>query len=129
MARTPARILARLTAPCQVFSVGSRHRLTRSDQAPYPAPVRGHRERPALVALFALGTGLGVASLAYAALRRWPTFDPMATATLIGIGLLLVVIHERLGAILRELRELVSLTRAHGQRSDGHSHDPSQRDR
>lgn len=91
--------------------------------------MRGHRERPALVVLFALGTGLVVASLTYAALRRWPTFDPMATATLIGIGLLLVVIHERLGAILRELRELVSLTRANGQRSDAQRHDPSQRDR
>ena len=64
-----------------------------------------------LVLLFAVGTGLVVASLAYAALRSWPTFDPLASATLIGIGLLLVVIHERLGAILRELRELVSLAR------------------
>jgi hypothetical protein len=73
--------------------------------------VRQQRERPTLIVLFALGTGLVVASLTYAAVRQWPTFDPMASATLIGIGLLLVVIHERLGAILRELRELVSLTR------------------
>ena len=77
----------------------------------YAADVKAPRERPALLALFAVGTGLVVASLAYAALRSWPTFDPMATANLIGIGLLLIVIHERLGAILRELRELVALTR------------------
>lgn len=69
------------------------------------------RERPALIVLFAVGTGLIIASLTYAALRSWPTFDPLASATLIGIGLLLVVIHERLGAILQELRELVALTR------------------
>lgn len=92
--------------------------MTRPAGTPYAATVRRHRERPTLVVLFALGTGLVVASLTYAALRNWPTFDPMASATLIGIGLLLVVIHERLGAILRELRELVSLARESRDRTD-----------
>lgn len=72
-----------------------------------PAP----RDRLSVMALFAIGTGLVVAAMAYAVLRSWPTFDPLASATLIGIGLLLIVIHERLAAILKELRELVALAR------------------
>ena len=90
--------------------------------------MRPQRDRPTLVVLFALGTGLVVASLTYASLRNWPTFDPMASATLIGIGLLLVVIHERLGAILRELRELVSLTRG-AEDSEPAERGPSKPDR
>lgn len=66
-------------------------------------------ERNITRALFAVGAGLIVGTLTYSILRSWPTFDPIASATLIGIGLLLVVIYERLGVISRTLQSLLSV--------------------
>ena len=59
-----------------------------------------------VVLLFVAGAALVVAAFAYALVRHWPTFDPLVTATIIGVGLLLIVIYERLGKIHSELRTI-----------------------
>ena len=45
----------------------------------------------------------------YAVKRSWPALDQLSLVMLVGIGLLLVVVCERLRLILRELRALTSL--------------------
>lgn len=59
-----------------------------------------------IVILFVAGAGLVVASFSYAFIRRWPTFDPLVTAGIVGVGLLLIVIYERLGHMHSELRTI-----------------------
>jgi len=59
-----------------------------------------------VVLLFVAGAGLVVASFTYAFIRRWPTFDPLVTAAIVGVGLLLIVIYERLGHMHTELRTI-----------------------
>lgn len=59
-----------------------------------------------VVILFAAGAGLVIASFTYALVRRWPTFDPLVTAAIVGVGLLLIVIYERLGHMHTELRTI-----------------------
>jgi hypothetical protein len=72
-----------------------------------------------VVILFAAGASLVVATFTYALVRRWPTFDPLVTATMIGVGLLLIVIYERLGLIHSELRTIAHLLDPHkGAASD-----------
>ena len=43
--------------------------------------------------------------------KSWPSLDPLSLATLVGIGLLLVAVCERL-RIVRELRTLTTLMRS-----------------
>ncbi len=57
---------------------------------------------------FAIGAILVVVGLMYSLAKSWPSFDPLALATLVGIGLLLVVVCERLGLILQELRKITA---------------------
>jgi hypothetical protein len=59
-----------------------------------------------VVVLFVAGAGLVIATFTYAFIRRWPTFDPLVTAGIVGIGLLLIVIYERLGHMHTELRTI-----------------------
>jgi hypothetical protein len=59
-----------------------------------------------VVLLFVAGAGLVVATFTYAFVRRWPTFDPLVTAGIVGVGLLLIVIYERLGHMHTELRTI-----------------------
>lgn len=59
-----------------------------------------------VVLLFVAGAGLVVAAFTYAFIRRWPTFDPLVTAGIVGVGLLLIVIYERLGHMQAELRTI-----------------------
>jgi len=59
-----------------------------------------------IVLLFVAGAGLVVATFTYAFVRRWPTFDPLVTAGIVGVGLLLIVIYERLGHMHAELRAI-----------------------
>ena len=61
--------------------------------------------------LFAAGAILVIVGLIYAVRRSWPALDPLSLVMLVGIGLLLVVVCERLRLILGELRELTSLIR------------------
>jgi hypothetical protein len=61
---------------------------------------------------FVLGAILVVVGLLYSAARSWPSLDPLALATLVGIGLLLVVVCERLRTMAHELRALTTLLRA-----------------
>jgi len=73
-----------------------------------------------ILILFAVGAGLVVGTFTYFFVRRWPTFDPLVTATMIGVGLLLIVIYERLGLIHKELRTVVLLLeRREGVTADG----------
>jgi hypothetical protein len=59
--------------------------------------------------LFAAGAILVILGFLYAVKRSWPALDPLNLVMLVGIGLLLVVVCERLRLILRELRTLTSL--------------------
>jgi len=66
-----------------------------------------------LTQLFFIGGGiLVVMGLTFAVFHRWPSLDPLALIALVGIGLLLVVVCERLSLILKELRQIRSLLRA-----------------
>jgi len=72
--------------------------------------VKKRRHEHALVEfLFAAGAILVIVGLIYAVRRSWPSIDPLSLVMLVGIGLLLVVVCERLRLILRELRVLTSL--------------------
>ncbi|MGH2368965.1 MAG: hypothetical protein ACRDI2_12265 [Chloroflexota bacterium] len=78
-------------------------------------PKRPVKKRPrdhALVEfLFAAGTILVIVGLLYAVRRSWPSLDPLGLVMLVGIGLLLIVVCERLRLILRQLQELTTLIR------------------
>jgi hypothetical protein len=47
-----------------------------------------------------------LAAFTFALVRQWRTFDPLVTAAMIGVGLLLIVIYERLGHMQTELRTI-----------------------
>jgi len=55
------------------------------------------------------GAILVVITLMYSLTKSWPSFDPLALSALVGGGLLLVVVCERLSLILRELRKITAL--------------------
>lgn len=75
--------------------------------------VRKRRSDNAVVEfLFAAGAILVIVGLLFAIRRSWPSIDPLSLVMLVGIGLLLVVVCERLRLILRELRELTTLIRS-----------------
>ena len=85
--------------------------------------VKTRRRDSALVEfLFAAGAILVIVGLLYAIRKSWPSFDPLSLAMLVGIGLLLVVVCERLRLILRELREMTTLIRTATTEAPG---DPS----
>ena len=68
------------------------------------------RREPAVIEGFFIGGAtLIVVSLMYSLTKSWPSFDPLALSALVGGGLLLVVICERLSLILRELRRITAL--------------------
>jgi hypothetical protein len=58
---------------------------------------------------FIAGALLILITFAYSLLRRWPSFDPLVTSLLAGIGLMLIVIYDRLGLMLRELRQITAV--------------------
>ena len=70
---------------------------------------RRRRESAVIEAFFIGGAILVVLGLMYSLAKHWPSTDPLALATLVGIGLLLVVVCERLGLILRELGKITAL--------------------
>ena len=71
---------------------------------------RGRRRESAVIdGFFIGGAPLVVVSLMYSLAKSWPSFDPLALSALVGGGLLLVVICERLGLILGELRRITAL--------------------
>jgi hypothetical protein len=78
---------------------------------PKRAVKKGRRENVLVEFLFAAGAILVIVGLVYAIRRSWPALDPLSLVMLVGIGLLLVVVCERLRLILRELRELTRLIR------------------
>ncbi len=76
------------------------------------APRRPRVEAPVVEVFFVLGAILVVVGFLYSIARSWPSFDPLALAMLVGIGLLLVVVCERLRIVVRELRTLTTLMRS-----------------
>ena len=77
-----------------------------------PRPVKKRPRNHALVEfLFAAGALLVLLGFLYAVRRSWPALDPLSLVMLVGIGLLLVVVCERLRLILRVLQELTTLIR------------------
>jgi hypothetical protein len=79
---------------------------------PRRAPKKRRRDHALTEFLFAAGAILVIVGLIYAVRRSWPALDPLSLVMLVGIGLLLVVVCERLRLILRELQELTSVIRA-----------------
>jgi hypothetical protein len=71
----------------------------------------GRIEAPIVEVFFVIGAILVVVGFLYSAARSWPSLDPLALATLVGIGLLLVVVCERLRTMTHELRTLTGLMR------------------
>jgi hypothetical protein len=68
-----------------------------------------HREPVVIEGFFIGGAILVVITLMYSLTRSWPSFDPLALSALVGGGLLLVVVCERLSLILSELRRITAL--------------------
>jgi hypothetical protein len=58
---------------------------------------------------FVIGALLVSLGFVYALLKSWPALDPLSLVMLAGVGLLLVVVCERLRLILTELRRLTAL--------------------
>jgi hypothetical protein len=56
--------------------------------------------------LFIAGALMIMLTFAFSVTRQWPSFDPLVTALLAGIGLLLIVIYERLGVMVQEFRRV-----------------------
>jgi hypothetical protein len=69
-------------------------------------PARTRGEPPITEVFFISGAVLVVIGLIYAIKKSWPSLDPLALATLIGIGLLLVVVCERLRALVKGVAEI-----------------------
>src|SRR5215813_8457061 len=75
-----------------------------------PQPTKGRRSEPVVIEGFFIGGAiLVVITLMYSLTKSWPSFDPLALSALVGGGLLLVVVCERLSLILRELRKITAL--------------------
>ena len=90
-------------------STGSGPRRTSTTRS---APRTPRHEPPVVEIFFVLGAILVVVGFLYSIARAWPSFDPLALAMLVGIGLLLVVVCERLRMVVRELRTLATLMRS-----------------
>jgi hypothetical protein len=68
--------------------------------------VTPRRVSPLVGLLHLTGAVLVLVGFLYSVARAWPSFDPLATAVLVGIGLLLLVVCERLRAILEALEAI-----------------------
>lgn len=81
-------------------------------------PSRAPRRESGLAAfVFAAGAILVMVAFIYSVARSWSSFDPLAMAVLVGVGLVLVVIYDRLGLILKELRAIVDVLEQKSDRS------------
>ncbi len=74
-------------------------------------PKKQRYSQPLIEFFFAAGAILVVLGLLYSLARSWPSLDPLGLVMLVGIGLLLVVVCERLRLILREMQRITSLMR------------------
>src|SRR5690349_15580127 len=83
----------------------------RSPRATRPTPRTRRADPPIVELFFILGAILVLVGFLYSLARSWPSLDPLALAALVGIGLLLVVVCERMRLVLQELRVLNSLMR------------------
>jgi|SRR5690242_3285960 hypothetical protein len=72
-------------------------------------PRRPRREPPVTDIFFVAGALVVVIGFILSLRLSWPSFDPLALAMLVGAGLLLIVICERLRLTLRELRHISGL--------------------
>jgi hypothetical protein len=66
-------------------------------------PKKAGDDSKTVLILFGVGAALVLAALISALMKGWATFDPLVTASIIGVGLLLIVIYERLGDMYKEL--------------------------
>lgn len=76
------------------------------------APRSPRTEPPVVEAFFIVGAILIVVGFLWSVAKSWPSLDPVALATLVGMGLLLVVVCERLRLTVRELQTLTTLMRS-----------------
>ena len=94
--------------PARGFSKSAESSRTVRGRVPARA---GRIEAPIVEVFFAIGAILIVVGFLYSVARSWPSLDPLGLATVIGIGLLLVVVCERLRTMTHELRTLTGLMR------------------
>ena len=71
------------------------------------SPRRRPRETWASEWLFINGAALVILAFVQSIYRSWPTLDPLATSAQIGVGMLLIVICERLRVLLAAAIEIV----------------------
>src|SRR5574341_1948966 len=87
---------------------------------PMDKPARRRAEPGVTEIFFILGALLVLVGLIYSIRKSWPTFDPLALAMLIGIGLLLVVVCERLRILVREVRDIADHLELMASRPEDH---------
>lgn len=85
---------------------------SRRASSPRSTPKTPRAEPPVVEVFFIVGAIMVLVGFLWSLARSWPSLDPLVLATLVGIGLLLVVICERLRLALRELRTLTTLMRS-----------------
>jgi hypothetical protein len=74
------------------------------------------RESTITEVFFVAGSAVIVVGLVYSIRMSWPSIDPLSLAMLVGMGLLLVVVCERLRLILKEVEAIAaSLDRVRGE--------------
>ena len=72
-----------------------------------PPPTRRRlRETWASEWLFVVGAALVILAFVQSIYRSWPTLDPLLTSAQIGVGMLLIVICERLRVLLAAANEI-----------------------
>jgi hypothetical protein len=78
----------------------------RTNELSTPDAMKRRHESPVTELFFVAGTVVIVVGLIYAIHLSWPSFTPLVLAMLVGVGLLLVVVCERLRLILREVEAI-----------------------
>jgi hypothetical protein len=67
-------------------------------------PARRRGESAITEIFFMLGAVVVLVGLIFSIRKSWPAFDPLSLAMLTGIGLLMVVVCERLRILIREVQ-------------------------
>jgi hypothetical protein len=89
---------------------------------------RKHREPAITEIFFIVGALLVLIGLLYSLKKSWPSFDPLALAMLIGIGLLLVVVCERLRILINEVSLIAEYLERWSLASERSGEPPEDRD-
>ncbi len=73
-----------------------------------PEASRGRGESAITEVFFVVGAFVVVVGFILSLRMSWPSFDPLALAMLVGVGLLLIVVCERLRLAIAELQRITA---------------------